>query len=261
MSAKGFKFNKLPFLFMCLVFYCCSSDTGKVTEEKSDSFKEDQEIETKYGDVIWLDKRGPDRASGINKAAEDGDIKKLKKYLDKRPDYVNRLSKYYGESPLNIAVDYYQEGAVEFLIARGADVNLLSREKRTPLHHTSLSSCNYYSIGAYYCDIKKELATKNPALSCAKILVENGADVDARDSFGMTALHLAAICGNTDLVKYLVEKNASIDVKDNEGSTPLYYAKYSQFICVSAYENKEMIDFLVKKGAKLEGFLVDNKKD
>jgi uncharacterized protein len=58
------------------------------------------------------------------------------------------------------------------------------------------------------------------ALAAAKLCLDNGADVNARDASGATALHLA-VATSDDLVKYLVERGARLDVKDQAGRTPL----------------------------------------
>ena len=53
-----------------------------------------------------------------------------------------------------------------------------------------------------------------------------GANVNARNSKGMTALMLAAMNNsNPEVVKALINAGADIFAKDNEGKTALNYAK------------------------------------
>ena len=62
------------------------------------------------------------------------------------------------------------------------------------------------------------------------MLVENGADVTAKDKYGQTPLHLAANGGHVDIVKLFLDKGTDINAMDNNGLTPLDYAtkkKYS----------------------------------
>jgi len=60
--------------------------------------------------------------------------------------------------------------------------------------------------------------------SVARALVESGADVDAQNEKGTSALHNAAYHGDAGLVAYLVNAGASIDIEDDYGRTPLHLA-------------------------------------
>ena len=51
------------------------------------------------------------------------------------------------------------------------------------------------------------------------LLVEAGVNVNAVDSDGYTALHIAAL-GSADCVEVLLAAGADIDVRDNSGRTP-----------------------------------------
>jgi len=53
-----------------------------------------------------------------------------------------------------------------------------------------------------------------------KICIEHGADVNAADSSGYTALHGAAFRGSDAIVQLLAEKGARLDAKDKQGRTP-----------------------------------------
>ena len=82
----------------------------------------------------------------------------------------------------------------------------------------------------------------------AKLLLEKGADVNARASNGHTALHYASAYGLIDIVKSLLDNGASVnfDVKDSAegddpGCTPLLYAAENGQLAV--------VKLLLEKGA------------
>ena len=56
-------------------------------------------------------------------------------------------------------------------------------------------------------------------------LLKRGADVHAKDWWGLTALHWAADRGRADLVKLLLKKGADANAKDKDGKTPLDLAR------------------------------------
>ena len=75
-----------------------------------------------------------------------------------------------------------------------------------------------------------------------KALLEQGADVNAKDNDGFTALMFAARDGQTDTVPALLAKGADVNAKDNDGRTALMRAKKKG--------HKEIVQLLKKAGAK-----------
>jgi ankyrin repeat protein len=63
------------------------------------------------------------------------------------------------------------------------------------------------------------VASLEGRLDVAKLLVEKGADVNAKDSVGANALHYAAMGGSLDVIKYLVMKGADAQAKTEYGDT------------------------------------------
>ena len=58
-----------------------------------------------------------------------------------------------------------------------------------------------------------------------KKLLKQGAEVDARDNYGWTALMRAAMWGHLDVVKFLAELGADLSAKNNEGKTVMMIAR------------------------------------
>jgi ankyrin repeat protein len=157
-----------------------------------------------------------------------------------------------GGSPVYFAlrsVDLMQR-----LIAKGADVNVRAYLGLTPLHQAA-------SMGR---------------LDAAKLLIDHGADLNARGdwgtilqtliyrkgdssaemvklliksgaklqpfSFGNTELHIAAVQGSTDMARLLVECGADVNAINEYGHTPLYYA--------ARHGHRRTADALIAAGAR-----------
>ena len=59
-----------------------------------------------------------------------------------------------------------------------------------------------------------------------RVLLDHGADPNARDGVGRTALHLVAARGaGRDAIRALVRAGADIEILDESGNTPLDYAR------------------------------------
>ena len=66
------------------------------------------------------------------------------------------------------------------------------------------------------------------AEEAARILIEAGVDVNARNEGEFTALHCAAFSGLPELVQYFVEQGADINARDWRGRTPFRLAEGSK---------------------------------
>ena len=98
---------------------------------------------------------------------------------------------------------YYLLAAIE----RGEDVNQVNVENSTLLMYAS-----------------RNLSEDD--LECMRILINHGANVNARDDDQWTALHYAAMRSNIDGINLLLDKGADIHLVDNNNATPLMLTCY-----------------------------------
>ncbi|RYP60841.1 hypothetical protein DL770_009919 [Monosporascus sp. CRB-9-2] len=88
-------------------------------------------------------------------------------------------------------------------------------------------------------------AAGNGHEAVVRMLVEKGADIEAKDGYGQTPLSWAAGNGHEAVMGMLVEKGAAIEAKDKEhGRTPLWWA--------AEYGHEAVVRMLVEKGADIE---------
>jgi ankyrin repeat protein len=70
-----------------------------------------------------------------------------------------------------------------------------------------------------------EAAEKGRTDAVRRMLVDGGADADATDEDGWTALHFAAGDGTVDLIQLLLEKGLKADARAKDGATPIELAE------------------------------------
>ena len=68
-------------------------------------------------------------------------------------------------------------------------------------------------------------AAEKGRTACVEAMLEGGADVNAKDDDGWTALHFAAGDGTPELIKLLLSKGLKADAEDKDGATPLEMAE------------------------------------
>ena len=82
----------------------------------------------------------------------------------------------------------------------------------------------------------------------AEFLIEKGANVNAADNFGETALMKAALWGYTETAELLNAKGADVNTDDNNGENALMWASLGRY--------SETVELLIAKGADVNS--VDN---
>ena len=86
-------------------------------------------------------------------------------------------------------------------------------------------------------------AARYGAFEAASLLLDQGADFNAKDESGDTPLHLASIFRHDEIVDLLIQHKADVDTLNFHGQAPLHLA--------SLYGNPESIKSLLAAGAKI----------
>jgi ankyrin repeat protein len=172
-------------------------------------------------------------------------------------------------SPLHWAARFSSPEVVELLIRHGANLNALNEGGETPLMaaldgaipkmdgnsptaELLIESGADVSIRSTF---RGRTALHTAAgwgfLRVTELLIENGADFDARDENGATPLHDAASLGNFETAKVLIDAGADIHARSSLGFTPLHRAAQGG--------NPELVNLLLELGADVNAELSDGR--
>lgn len=141
-------------------------------------------------------------------AAALNDLKRLEKALSANPDSIAEYS-VDGWTALHLAAFYRQKDAVVYLLDKGANPNLRSRNNMSnlPIHAAAAGG-------------NREILA---------MLIDRGADINARQHGGWTPLHSSAQSGDAETVKLLLSRGAEVDAQAENGQTALDLAMTKGF--------------------------------
>ena len=76
-------------------------------------------------------------------------------------------------------------------------------------------------------------AAESNSIDVATLLIEQGADIEAKDYIGRTALHIVAESNSLDVTSLLIDRGADIEAKNGAGETAFYAAVTSNSLDVA----------------------------
>lgn len=142
-----------------------------------------------------------------------------------------------GSTPLQLAVTNRDEKMVRLLLHRGADVKAKSSDTMMPILH-------YVLFGSTY-----------DGQSVIKILLDHGADLEASDNNGNTALHF---CWQGNQILYLVKCGANFNAVNKQGHSIFHLLKSADRL----KEVKSLLKTIIKlkyinNGARISRRIMD----
>jgi ankyrin repeat protein len=173
-------------------------------------------------------------------AARDGAIAAVRELLERDPALVGATD-VHRKTPLHLAAEHDHAEVARLLIEAGADIEAWTAWGATPLewagvlgsrgagdvllaHGARLTLASAAGLGLL--DAVDEmsvdgavsaalvLACRNGHTDVARLLLDRGADVNARGFIGATGLHWAAINGHAETVRFLLAAGADPSLRD-----------------------------------------------
>lgn len=129
----------------------------------------------------------------------DGDLLKVAEIFLTAGILINEKDNN-GITPLHRTIVKNHVKSATFLVNRGADVQEMSY---------------------HYQEFPLAMALSSGRTSFLDILLKNGADINAKNNRGYTALHAACEACEPKKIKFLIRKGADITIIGNDGMTPL----------------------------------------
>jgi ankyrin repeat protein len=163
--------------------------------------------------------------SVLQQAASRGDVAGVRLLLDRGadPNVGGRDT-----TPLGSAAYEGQVEVVQLLLARGADPNPTLPTSRMEGNGAPLAMALMPARGVPAAHAERR------RLEVAALLLDRGADIDARDRQNRTVLHAAASRGQLGAVELLLAHGAAINAVDAVGLTPLHLAIKEGHIVVAS---------------------------
>ncbi|XP_024600602.1 ankyrin repeat domain-containing protein 22 [Neophocaena asiaeorientalis asiaeorientalis] len=172
----------------------------------------------------------------ICQAAYQNDLGQVWQWVREDGNCINVQDGFNGDTPLICACRQGHLRIVSFLLRRNADVNLKNRKQRTCLHYAVKKRFTFFDylliillmpvlLIGYFLMVSKTKQNE----SLVRMLLNAGAEVNATDCYGCTALHYACKMKNQTLIPLLLAAHADPMIKNKHGESSLDIAQRLKF--------------------------------
>jgi ankyrin repeat protein len=193
-------------------------------------------------------------AKELFEAIRRGQLSAIRTILDRDPQLVRAVDEN-GSTPLILAAYWASAAEVKELLARGADPNARNDNGVAALIPATdnLETGRLLVEAGANVNARTEAgdsalmvaARRAGATPVAAYLLSKGADAGASTLDGNTALHRAAMSGDLDMITLLLEQGANVNAQQKDGRTPLESAVF--------FGHGAAVRYLLSKGAKANG--------
>uniref|UniRef100_UPI003F4B25E1 ankyrin repeat domain-containing protein n=1 Tax=Brachyspira catarrhinii TaxID=2528966 RepID=UPI003F4B25E1 len=264
----------LLILFLSTIIFSCSNDTNNNKELNNNADKVTINLDDNTDNNINKTEQSNNSSINTNETEEttyysytdeeivsfieSGDLETIKKLIESKSLDVNyNLGDEYSKStPLIKAIEYKQTDIINYLLENNADVNL-TLGYSTPLTEAMYDEELVRKLIDLGADVNlpaqsgfTPLMASHNNIAIAELLIEKGADIEAKDDYGINALVYASSDENEEMVKFLLAKGADANTVceiENEdmviSPTPLMNAAYNG--------NINIINMLLENGADI----------
>ncbi|MBQ7257031.1 MAG: ankyrin repeat domain-containing protein [Abditibacteriota bacterium] len=232
-------------------------------DKESKKFKPTKAEEEDYNNKLKIIGLLIDKGADINAETDEGISPVMQSILDnnllvfdlfvKKGFDINSFIGKNQTTPLNLCIINKNTLFIDYLLNQGADINKPDKDGFLPIYSAIISDnlrlvkdligkgVDVNAIINNDKDTPIGEACKLNRENIVNYLIEVGADLNAKDNYGFTAVHDAVLYPK--ILKKLIEKGADINQKDFEGETPLHLAV--------KYNKPESAEILVDAGAVL----------
>ncbi len=167
----------------------------------------------------------------------------------------------HGRTALVWCIINHHERVAAWLLDLGANVNAVDHEGMTPLQHSVYRSTVAVTRDLVRRGARTDVTDQNGAtplmqalvffrqspttdwLESARVLIEGGADVNAKSRGGHTPLMFAAAVNQSELVDAMIQRGADVNTQNEAGQTALMAA--------AAHGYTRVVDVLLARGASI----------
>ena len=117
---------------------------------------------------------------------------------------------------------------VQYLATQGADINAKNNDGKTALMRANFKG--HLEVVQYLATLRMHNSARSGHLAEVKKAIEKGADINAKNNDGKTALMIASQNGHLEVVQYLFTRGANIEIKDDDGKIVFSLASHLEVV-------------------------------